>query len=161
MDYDVNAKLYSELIAQGVPSIEADKIARQLSPKVTAAIKRHLTKGKNMVSLLGQTVANVQTITNDMRAKIHAEFPNIPATESSIGMITLNLINKYPTWTEDQIYAELRKNYMPKTSGGYLQQAQTYTQAMQQEAMKRIITIGGIVAAGAVLWMLLRRRRAA
>jgi hypothetical protein len=157
--YDVKSALSSELVRQGLAPADADMLAAVIAPDLTSHIQSNIqpfTKDNAMVTMFGAVVsiANLQT-------RIIAEFPATALNKQGIYTTAEQLIRKNPTWGEDQVYAELRKYFMPSTAGGTQRSITELLALQQQRQQQTILVIGGIAVAAVVIWNLMRRRRAA
>lgn len=139
----------NELIAQGMPATLAPYFAARLTPKLQETIINTLPEGNTMVTYLGASAVSIPVV----QQRIKAAFPNVAVYSYQSYTVVDKIIKDNPGWTEDQVYAEAIKSYLPKAAGGY--------QVTVAEAQKNItaaknlpvyLTIGaGILAA--LLWL--------
>jgi hypothetical protein len=114
-----------------------------------------LLKGQNMqIEIMGAA-----SFTN-IAARINAEFPKISIKDYGLWNIGNKVIQQHPDWSEDQVYAEVRKSFLAKSSGGLLVTKTESAAAIAKRDTQRKLMLAGIVGAiGFVVWKSLKKRR--
>lgn len=130
-------RLSDELKKLGLPDDLSEGIAVNLSGRLADAITQ-TKKGPSMVELLGAvSIPAIQT-------RINAAYPAYSKTDYGIYSRTTAVIKANPTWTEDQVYAEVEKTVKPASAGGVLVIPQGLTDRKNKTMMIGFAAIGAI-----------------
>lgn len=150
MQYPRKLQFIDEMVLRGMPDIMAETIADRYEPFLNA-----LQRGNTMqVELMGAVTLDAIT------TRINAKFPKITKMDYGLWNVASRVIKVHPDWTEDQVYTEVEKSFLPKSAGGLLvTKSESAVAIAKREMTQRVIIIGGLAVIGWFVYKAVKKRR--
>jgi hypothetical protein len=155
---NIRQRLQCELISGGLPFSAAADISKRITPQ----LNRFLNEGK-MITTLSGIIENVPArlaaaIRENVTARLAATF-KLQKTDIAIYNVVNNLLKNNPAWSEEQIYRQATKSFLPKTQGGNLLTiAEVSKNIANRETTRRVLIGGGIAAAVIIAFVVLKKK---